>query len=92
MSGDEDEEGPSTSTKEHQDEKREIRLLSGRFEPSSVFSEYVQLGSLGDYKDDVTPLLSPKHVPLVLGKVTKEAAIATHSALKGGISVEKEQE
>ncbi|CAL2044791.1 unnamed protein product [Caenorhabditis brenneri] len=53
---------------------------------------YVHIGNLGDYKDEVTPLLSPKHVPLVLGKITKEAAIATHSALHGGMSEEKEQQ
>ncbi|CAI2353866.1 unnamed protein product [Caenorhabditis sp. 36 PRJEB53466] len=73
MSGDEEEEGPSTSRETHG-------------------QQYVQLGNLGEYKDEVTPLLSSKHVPLVLGKVSKEAAIATHSALRGGISVEKEQQ
>uniref|UniRef100_A0A1I7T5E7 Calcium-binding mitochondrial carrier protein SCaMC-2 n=1 Tax=Caenorhabditis tropicalis TaxID=1561998 RepID=A0A1I7T5E7_9PELO len=53
---------------------------------------YVQLGDLSEFTDEVTPLLSSKHVPLVLGKVTKEAAIATHSALHGGMSEEKEQQ
>uniref|UniRef100_A0A8R1I8F1 Uncharacterized protein n=1 Tax=Caenorhabditis japonica TaxID=281687 RepID=A0A8R1I8F1_CAEJA len=54
--------------------------------------QYVQLGNLAEFTDEVTPLLSSKHVPLVMGKVTKEAAIATHSALRGGMSSEKEQQ
>ncbi|CAP39734.2 Protein CBR-BUS-18 [Caenorhabditis briggsae] len=75
------------------DEERKLKFLQcADIKINEKISEYIQVGNLGDYKDELTPLLSPKHVPLVLGKITKEAAIATHSALHGGMSPEKEQQ
>ncbi|CAB3398292.1 unnamed protein product [Caenorhabditis bovis] len=81
------ENGASTSRDVKKDEENEK-------EEGDEFDEekFLQCQDLGEFATEVTSFLSPHYEPLIRGKVTKEAAIATHSALQGGIPPEKEQQ
>lgn len=53
--------------------------------------EYIDLKNIGEHARTVQPFKASKHQPLIQGSVSKEAAIATHSALHIDLTPEKEK-
>ncbi|CAI2356202.1 unnamed protein product [Caenorhabditis sp. 36 PRJEB53466] len=53
--------------------------------------ELIDLKNIGEHAKNITPFKTSKHQPLIQGSVSKEAAIATHTALHLNITPEKEK-
>ncbi|CAA90761.4 putative calcium-binding mitochondrial carrier F17E5.2 [Caenorhabditis elegans] len=53
--------------------------------------ELIDLKNIGEHARTVQPFKTSKHQPLIQGSVSKEAAIATHSALHFDLTPEKEK-
>uniref|UniRef100_A0A8R1HYH7 EF-hand domain-containing protein n=1 Tax=Caenorhabditis japonica TaxID=281687 RepID=A0A8R1HYH7_CAEJA len=53
--------------------------------------EYIDLKNIGEHAKNITPFKTSKHQSLIHGSVSKEAAIATHTALHIDLTPEKEK-